>query len=129
LTAATSFGTIHLARLTLTLVLLPLHLGGRTVQAMGKIFYDGDGILEIPDRTLQHLQLAIVAKLRRQEHFTLTWVGDRDAGPNVVWISPHIPLRFKFDGPLTKKLNRDWIEAMIVSANHGNLIAMDEPEA
>lgn len=97
---------------------------------MGKLFYDGDGTLEIPDRILFHVQIAMVAKLRRQESFTVTWNGEEMAGPSVLWVSPSIPIRFAYDGSTKMQLNRAWVEAMVGnSSQSGNLTIAAEPEA
>jgi hypothetical protein len=42
---------------------------------MGKLIYGIAPAIEIEDRGLRHLQLAIMTKLRRDERFTFSW-GD-----------------------------------------------------
>jgi hypothetical protein len=92
---------------------------------MGKLFYDGDQVYEIPDRTLLHVQLAITSKLRRQEQFTLSWQNVGEPGPTTIWLSGAIALRFVFDGPTSNlKINRDWLEAMIDHATHNSSLAV-----
>jgi len=75
--------------------------------------------LEIEDRTLAHLQFVVATKLRRNEQFMLTWNHgvERGSGRSAIWISPYIPVHFKFNGGRTPKLIRAWLEAMLDGAN------------
>jgi hypothetical protein len=43
---------------------------------MGRLTYDSHFSVDFDDRTLAHLQLVIVAKLRRNEAFFLSWRDD-----------------------------------------------------
>jgi hypothetical protein len=87
---------------------------------MGKLYYDGPSTpIEIEDRALAHLKVAIATKLRRGESFTLSWPHGPDAPPgrSTIWIHESIPLRFVFDEPEAPELNRDWVEKLVMSAN------------
>lgn len=98
---------------------------------MGRLAY-GYGNLEvdIDDRVLSHLQIVIVAKLRRNEGFMLTWtdepaVGD---GRSSVWLHQSIPLYFKYDSSTPPHINRAWLEALTVSASSAaGLRIVEEP--
>ena len=71
------------------------------------------------DRTLAHLKVAVVTKLRRGENFTLSWrhaEGDV-RGRTTIWMHQSIPLRFEFDEPEAPELHREWIEQILRSAN------------
>lgn len=95
---------------------------------MGKLFYDGDGTLEIPDRILYHAQIAMVAKLRRQENFAVTWKGEDVSRQSMLWVSPSISIRFAYDRPTKMRVNRAWVEAMVGNAaQSGNLTITAEP--
>ena len=87
---------------------------------MGKLLYGSSRLeIEFEDRVLAHLQLVISTKLRRDEGFFFSWRDDPALGDgrSSVWIEPSIPLRFVFDTIERHKLNRDWIEVLVLSAN------------
>lgn len=70
---------------------------------------------EIDDRALTHVELVVVAKLRRGESFALT--VDRDGGGrDTLWIASAATLRFSIDEPASE-INREWLEALMDSAN------------
>ena len=85
---------------------------------MAALVYDGR-VIHFDDRTLTHLQIVIVQKLNRNERLLLSWrdspgTGD---GRTAVWISPDIPLLFKFDGPRIPEIDRSWLEKLAETAN------------
>ena len=47
---------------------------------MGTLIYGGTSEIDIEDRTLAHMQLAIITKLRRNEQFLLSWDHGVDNG-------------------------------------------------
>ncbi|MDJ0339594.1 ATP-dependent DNA ligase [Cryobacterium sp. PH31-O1] len=85
---------------------------------MGSLTYDRV-VVEIDDRTLAHLQLVIVQKLRRGESFLLSWQDGAavGSGRSSIWLNPAIPLYFKFASGRAATLNRQWIEDLSRSAN------------
>ena len=85
---------------------------------MGSLTYDRV-VVEIDDRTLAHLQLVIVQKLRRGESFLLSWQDSESVGSgrSSIWLNPAIPLYFKYVGSHAAALNRQWIEDLSRSAN------------
>jgi len=101
---------------------------------MGYLIYGSGAEYEIEDRTLAHLKIAIVAKLRLQECFLVNWtVPSEDGSGRVsIWLSPAIPLQFRFAGSRPPELNRVWLEALALSS-HGTrgmvVIPEDEAEA
>jgi hypothetical protein len=70
------------------------------------------------DRVLFHLQIVVSTKLRRHESFFLSWQDEQTegGGRSSVWIDRAIPLQFSFSGGLSEALNREWIDAMTISA-------------
>jgi len=99
---------------------------------MGALLYGLPAVsIEIPDRALAHLKMAIIQKLRRGESFTLAVEGDpeRDGfGRQTLWLSQGIPLRFVFAEPVAPALNGAWVNALAVSANStGGLQLVEEP--
>lgn len=87
---------------------------------MGTLFYGETGTpIQIDDRVLAHLKVAIITKLRRGESFTLSWQHqpDQPRGRSTIWMHPTIPLRFIFDEPERPELNRLWLDQLMRSAN------------
>ena len=99
---------------------------------MGTFVY-GSGALrvEFDDRVLAHLQAVIGVKVRRNERFFFSWfdtqaVGD---GRSAAWIAPEIPLAFRFTSARQHRLNRAWVESMILSAGSpAGLVLTQEPD-
>jgi hypothetical protein len=85
---------------------------------LGKLLYGGSAMeIEIDDRSLAHLQIAIGVKLRNGERFFLSWRDDAIVGGrSSLWIDHSIPLFFKFVGTKRPTINRAWIDALILSA-------------
>lgn len=85
---------------------------------MGSLTYDGL-VVQIDDRVLAHLQIAIVKKLLRGESFVMSWkdapsVGD---GRSAIWLHPTIPIHFKFDGGRAPSINEAWLAELMASAD------------
>jgi hypothetical protein len=95
---------------------------------MGRFVYDRDATVEMDDRTLAHLQVVVINKLRRQESFALTL---RDEQRTLsVWLCPQTAIQFVYSGNRRPALNREWIEELAVSANSmGGLRLLPEPLA
>lgn len=99
---------------------------------MGKLTYDSNLTADFDDRVLAHIQLVIGAKLRRGEAFYFTWRDDAQSGGgrSTIWLHPGIPLAYKYFGSRVPSLNREWVEALSLSANSsGGLQVMAEPPA
>jgi hypothetical protein len=86
---------------------------------MGKLTYDSTLNVDFEDRVLAHLQVVIGAKLRRGESFFFSWKDDprNGDGRSMVWLYPTAPIVFKFYGGRTPSINRQWVEALMLSAN------------
>ncbi len=98
---------------------------------MGRLIYGmSTSAIEMDDRTLAHLQLAVITKLRHNEQFLLTWDHgpEHGSGHSSIWISPSIPLHFEYSGSKRPALNREWVEALLLTANSvGGLQLVAEP--
>lgn len=95
---------------------------------MAKLHY-GDEVFDLEDRLLAHLQIVIAAKLRRGEHFLLSWTPPRDSGEgrHTLWIDNGIPIHFHYAGGRTPAINRDWLLALVESSNSSaGLVVMPE---
>jgi hypothetical protein len=98
---------------------------------MGKLTYDSTLTADFDDRVLAHIQVVIGAKLRRGEAFYFTWRDDPQGGDgrSTIWMHPSIPLAYKYFGGRSPSLNRDWIEALMLTANSsGGLQIVPEPQ-
>lgn len=99
---------------------------------MGYLIYGGGAEYEFDDRVLAHLKIAIVAKLRLQESFLINWTipASQGSGRASLWMSPGVPLQFRFSGSKPPELNRVWLDALARSS-HGirGMVVMGEPEA
>ena len=95
---------------------------------MGSLQYDGVTI-EFDDRLLAHLQIVIAQKVRRGESFFMAWRDSPETGDghSSIWIHPSQNLYFKFHGSRFPKINPEWVEALMMSANSSRgLLVMTE---
>lgn len=96
---------------------------------MGRFIYDTIGnSIEIDDRTLAHLRIVMMNKLRRSEPFMFdVEIGD-GSGRRSFWIHPSVPLQFHFYGSRQPRINRSWVEDLMQSASGPNgLVVVPEP--
>ncbi|WP_165069934.1 DUF7882 family protein [Marisediminicola senii] len=85
---------------------------------MAVFIYDKTVRAEFDDRALAHLQVVILAKLRRGESFSFSWSKRApQVGRTTVWLSPSIPLIFDFGTKDAPELDRDWLELLSRVAN------------
>lgn len=98
---------------------------------MGSLLYGSSSIeVKFDDRALTHLQIVITAKLRRNESFVFTWSNSADAGVgrSTIWLDPSSTLLYRYSGTRVPTINRDWIDALMTSANSaGGLVFSLEP--
>lgn len=84
------------------------------------------------DRTLAHLKVIITSKLQRQECFLLSWVipAERGSGRISLWLSPSIPLAFRFAGSRSPQINESWLSVLSELSNTPRgLLVISEQEA
>jgi hypothetical protein len=98
---------------------------------MGTLQYDHSTV-EIPmdDRTLAHVRVVVMAKLRRHESFALTWedAAGASGGWHSVWIHPAASMHFSFVGGRSPRINALWVQQLMDSANSaGGLALTREP--
>ncbi len=99
---------------------------------MGYLNYGGSLEYEFDDRVLAHLKVAITMKLRRQECFLMSWTNpaEKGGGRVSIWLTPNIPLAFRFAGSRAPKLNKSWLTVMHdLSNTPRGLIVVSEQEA
>ena len=84
---------------------------------MGNMHYDGTSV-EFDDRLLTHLQIVIVQKFRRGDHFLMSWLQeDGDGGRTSLWMSPTVPVHFKFFGSRVPTIDEGWLQRLGASAD------------
>jgi hypothetical protein len=96
---------------------------------MGRFIYDSAGTsVDIEDRTLAHLRIVIMNKLRRSESFMFDVDVADGSGRRSFWMSPSVPIQFHFFGSRQPRINREWVEELMVAASgpHG-LTVVPEP--
>ncbi|MGC5224505.1 hypothetical protein ACPW96_18220 [Micromonospora sp. DT81.3] len=98
---------------------------------MGRFIYAGAATtaVDIEDRTLAHLRVVVMNKLRRNESFMFD-VDIRDgSGRRSYWLSPGVAVQFHFFGSRNAQINRSWVEVLMSEASspHG-LTIVPEPE-
>src|SRR3546814_6966447 len=73
--------------------------------------------VDIDDRTLAHLRIVVMNKLRRSESFMFdVEVGD-GSGRRSYWMHPAVPIQFHFFGSRTPRINRAWVEELMLVAS------------
>ena len=83
---------------------------------MGHLHYGSPpASFELDDRTLAHVEIVVLAKLRRNESFALTIDGANGARESI-WINSSSTLRFEF-GSTTNDISKAWLDELIDSAN------------
>lgn len=96
---------------------------------MGRLILGHDLRLDLDDRTLAHLHLAMKAKLRRGESFHLSWRDDPSIGDGrtTVWVHPEMSMVCKLSGPV-EDIDRVWLDQFINAANSvAGLSPLPEP--
>lgn len=99
---------------------------------MGYLVYGNSQEYEFEDRTLAHLKVAITMKLRRQESFLMSWVNppEKGGGRLSIWLTPSIPLTFRFAGSRVPALNKEWLDVLgELSNTPRGLVVVSEHEA
>lgn len=97
---------------------------------MGKLVYNTLGhSFDIEDRTLSHLRVVFMNKLRRGEPFMFHFAHGDGSGTRSLWIHPSIPMVFHFYGSRPPQLNRRWVDLMMNDAGSAHGLAIGaEPD-
>lgn len=96
---------------------------------MGFLSYENHDF-EIDDRTLAHLHVVIVNKLRHGQSFAMSWKEGQSSGGGrtSVWIHPASSVLFHFDGSRAPALNRDWLADLAASADSSRGLIIEAEE-
>ncbi|MEV8267282.1 ATP-dependent DNA ligase [Microbacterium sp. NPDC076911] len=85
---------------------------------MGRFIYDTSAnAIEIDDRTLAHLRLVVMNKLRRSESFMFDHELKDGTGRRSFWIHASVPLQFHFIDRRPQTINRLWVDELMLSAS------------
>ncbi|WP_223721783.1 ATP-dependent DNA ligase [Microbacterium sp. cx-55] len=97
--------------------------------SVGKLLYNsGEFPFDIDDRTLAHLRVVFMNKLRRGEPFMLQVPDPNGIGTRSVWISAGVPVSFQFLGSRAPSIDMRWIDELMTEANSPNgLTCSSEP--
>ena len=96
---------------------------------MGRFIYDTTGnSVDIEDRTLAHLRIVVMNKLRRAEPFMFDVEMGDGSGRRSFWMSPSVPIQFHFFGSRQPRINRTWVEELMLAASGpSGLTILPEP--
>jgi hypothetical protein len=97
---------------------------------MGRFVYDRMATsVDLDDRTLAHLRIVVMNRLRRSEAFMFQVEMGDGSGRRSFWMHPGVPLQFYFFSGRLPRINRAWIEQLMVAASSPNgLTIVPEPE-
>lgn len=99
---------------------------------MGHLVYAAMVEYPVEDRMLAHVKAAVGVKFRRRESFFLSWSNpaDRGSGRISLWLSPSMPLIFRFSGSRVPELNSTWVDVLCELSNTPRgLLLISEKEA
>jgi hypothetical protein len=83
---------------------------------MGQLLYGSPPeTFELDDRTLAHVEVVTLAKLRRNESFAIS-LDRPEGGRSTIWIGTNANLQFRFQVG-RQEINRGWLDQLIDSAN------------
>ena len=85
--------------------------------------------MDFEDRLLSHLQIVIVQRFRRNESLVMSWldavsVGD---GRSSLWLTPTLPVYFKFAGSRVPSIDQDWLDRLSESAASSRGLILTTP--
>ena len=87
---------------------------------MGYFYYGNNShAIEIDDRPLAHLKIAILTLLRagRSVAFTFDRSPRDGSGRETLWISPSSEIRFRFNGSRVPSINETWLRSIFATAD------------
>lgn len=96
---------------------------------MGAFHYGSPPVsFDLDDRTLAHVELVIMAKLRRRECLSFAISHEDGSHRQAVWIAPTVPLRFEYEG-MMPEISKAWLQDLVDTANSpGGLRIVPEPQ-
>lgn len=90
----------------------------------------GNIAVDFEDRLLSHLQIVIVQRFRRNESLVVSWmdslaVGD---GRSSLWMTPTLPVYFKFAGSKVPTIDTAWLQRLSESAASSTGLIVTAPD-
>lgn len=75
--------------------------------------------VDFEDRLLTHVQIIVVQRFRRSEPLIVSWLDDLMAGDgrSSMWMTPALPVYFKFIGSRLPRINTQWLRTLNESAS------------
>ena len=94
---------------------------------MGQLLYGATPtVIDLDDRTLAHVELVTLAKLRRNESFAFT-LDAADGSRSTIWLNAATALEFRLTVG-RHEINREWLDLLIDTANSsGGMRVLPEP--
>lgn len=87
---------------------------------MGKLTYGAiQRQIVMDDRLLAHLEVVVIARLRRNNALTLRWVEKPEAGDGrrSIWLHPNSDLYFEYDDADHGELDRELLDRLVRAAD------------
>jgi hypothetical protein len=87
---------------------------------MGFLYYGDDSYpIEIDDRQLSHLKVALLSLLRANKSvaFTVAHSAREGSGRDTLWITPTTDIRFHFLGSRPMVIDEVWVRAIMATAD------------
>jgi hypothetical protein len=94
---------------------------------MGQLLYGATPtVIDFDDRTLAHVELVTLAKLRRNESFALN-LDAADGSRSTIWLNSATEVQFRLTVG-RHEINREWLDLLIDTANSsGGMRVLPEP--
>jgi hypothetical protein len=91
--------------------------------------FEGETV-DFDDRVLTHLHVVVMQKFRRGESLLVSWVDDRaiGGGRSAIWLTPTVPIRFRFDGVRVPPIDRTWLRRLATSADSADGLVVSDAE-
>ena len=96
---------------------------------MGTLRYDAtEPVIELPDRVLQHLHIAVARKLREQQRIAVSIISEKTE-PIQVWLDVRIPIVITYATGVASTINQKWLAEIEASFSNAVLMLTPEPAA
>ncbi len=85
---------------------------------MGTMTYGGMSV-QFEDRLLAHLHIVILQKFRARQSMVMSWIDGTQTGDGrtVIWLTPTLPIVFRFAGSRAPAIDPAWLTALTASAD------------